>query len=128
LLLLSLLLLLLVPAAVQRLGAGRPVGWPGLMPHRHGCCCVVLLQLLGCCMLCRPELHDADTAASAWVLLLLLLLLLPSLQLCNDWALGGKGGIKKVKGDMWGMSTVVLSFLDWPLRRCVETNMHGTLH
>jgi hypothetical protein len=50
------------------------------------------------------------------------------LQLCNDWALGGKGGIKKVKGDMWGMSTVVLSFLDWPLRRWVlqwaDTNIN----
>jgi hypothetical protein len=62
------------------------------------------------------------------VLLLLLLLLLLHrtasfvvllLQLCNDWALGGKGGIKKVKGDIWGLSTVVLSFMDWPLRRCV---------
>lgn len=37
-------------------------------------------------------------------------------QLCNDWALGGKG-LKKVQGDLWGLSTVVLSFLDWPLRR-----------
>jgi hypothetical protein len=51
------------------------------------------------------------------------LLLLP-LQLCNDWALGGKGGIKKVKGDIWGASTVVLSFLDWPLRRCADMGMN----
>jgi hypothetical protein len=47
-----------------------------------------------------------------------LLLCCLRLQLCNDWALGGKG-IKKVKGDLWGASTVVLSFLDWPLRRWV---------
>lgn len=46
-------------------------------------------------------------------------------QLCNDWALGGKGGIKKVKGDMWGMSTVVLSFLDWPLRRLLGNKLMG---
>lgn len=40
-------------------------------------------------------------------------------QLCNDWALGGKGGMAKIKGDIWGMNTVFLSFLDWPLRRYV---------
>jgi hypothetical protein len=31
--------------------------------------------------------------------------------------MGGKGGIKKLKGDIWGLGTVVLSFMDWPLRR-----------
>eukprot|EP00879_Flechtneria_rotunda_P005095 GHRR01005374.1.p1 GENE.GHRR01005374.1~~GHRR01005374.1.p1 ORF type:complete len:366 (+),score=91.50 GHRR01005374.1:533-1630(+) len=45
-------------------------------------------------------------------------------QLCNDWALGGKG-IKKVKGDLWGFSTVVLSFLDWPLRRLLGDKLMG---
>jgi hypothetical protein len=38
-------------------------------------------------------------------------------QLCNDWAIGGKGGLGKVKGQLWGLDTVVLSFLDWPLRK-----------
>ena len=44
---------------------------------------------------------------------------LPSLllQLCNDWAIGGKGGLAKAKGQLWGLNTVVLSFLDWPLRK-----------
>lgn len=37
--------------------------------------------------------------------------------ICNDWALGGKSGLKKIKGDLWGLSTVLLSFLDWPLRK-----------
>lgn len=39
------------------------------------------------------------------------------LQLCNDWAIGGKGGLAKLKGQLWGLDTVVLSFLDWPLRK-----------
>lgn len=38
-------------------------------------------------------------------------------QLCNDWAIGGKGGLAKLKGQLWGLDTVVLSFLDWPLRK-----------
>ncbi|GBF90754.1 hypothetical protein Rsub_03055 [Raphidocelis subcapitata] len=38
-------------------------------------------------------------------------------QITSDWAMGGKGFLGKLKGDLWGMSTVVLSFLDWPLRR-----------
>lgn len=41
----------------------------------------------------------------------------PHQQLCNDWAIGGKGGLAKVKGQIWGLNTVVLSFLDWPLRK-----------
>lgn len=39
------------------------------------------------------------------------------LQLCNDWAIGGKSGLAKIKGQLWGASTVGLSFLDWPLRK-----------
>jgi hypothetical protein len=39
--------------------------------------------------------------------------------ICSDWALGGRGGLAKLKGDLWGLSTVLLSFLDWPLRRWV---------
>jgi hypothetical protein len=39
------------------------------------------------------------------------------LQLCNDWAIGGKSGVGKIKGQLWGLNTVVLSFLDWPLRK-----------
>lgn len=38
-------------------------------------------------------------------------------QITSDWALGGRGALGKLKGDLWGLSTVVLSFLDWPLRR-----------
>eukprot|EP00878_Enallax_costatus_P001002 GHUV01001134.1.p1 GENE.GHUV01001134.1~~GHUV01001134.1.p1 ORF type:complete len:354 (+),score=120.84 GHUV01001134.1:515-1576(+) len=38
-------------------------------------------------------------------------------QICNDWASGGKGGLAKIKGDLWNMDTVFLSFLDWPLRK-----------
>jgi len=45
--------------------------------------------------------------------------------ICNDWALGGKGGIKKIKGDLWGMGTVFLSFLDWPLRKLVGAKVMG---
>lgn len=40
-------------------------------------------------------------------------------QITSDWALGGKGFLGKLKGDLWGLSTVVLSFLDWPLRRAI---------
>lgn len=39
------------------------------------------------------------------------------LQICNDWAVGGKGGLAKIKGDLWNLDTVFLSFLDWPLRK-----------
>ena len=39
------------------------------------------------------------------------------LQICNDWAAGGKGGLAKIKGDLWNLDTVFLSFLDWPLRK-----------
>ncbi|KAF8072396.1 hypothetical protein HT031_000055 [Scenedesmus sp. PABB004] len=45
-------------------------------------------------------------------------------QLCNDWALGGKG-LAKVKGDLWGGSTVFLSFLDWPLRKLLGNGLMG---
>jgi hypothetical protein len=33
--------------------------------------------------------------------------------------MGGKGGLALLKGKLWGASTVALSFLDWPLRKCV---------
>jgi hypothetical protein len=39
------------------------------------------------------------------------------LQLCNDWAMGGKSGVPALKGKLWQFSTVSLSFLDWPLRK-----------
>ncbi len=32
-------------------------------------------------------------------------------QITSDWAIGGRGFLGKLKGDIWGLSTVVLSFL-----------------
>lgn len=36
--------------------------------------------------------------------------------ICSEWALGGRDFLGKLKGNLYGASTVVLSMLDWPIR------------